>query len=333
MLESRKGISMLPISRRALGVSDLEVSPVGFGCWPISGVSTLDVSPVHSLATIHAALDAGVNMIDTAFSYGYAGEADRLLAEVLQHRRDDVLVASKVGSHYLPDRTRMVDGRPETLLAHAQQALQRLGIEQVDIMYLHQPDPGVPLAESAAAVLEIVQRGWARYAGVSNVSVEQLDEFHKVCPVIVVQPPFNMLQTDQVEQLRSFCGEHSIGIACYWALMKGLLAGKMGRGHQFDPRDKRLTYAVYQGEMWERAHDLLDELRKIAAELECTVAQLVIAWTIAQSGLTVALCGGKRPEQIQETAAAMQIDVSPAVLHRIDALRLLATDLGNGAAK
>jgi aryl-alcohol dehydrogenase-like predicted oxidoreductase len=306
--------------KRYLGPSDLAVSPVGLGCWPIAGVSTLDVNEQDSLATIHAALDAGINFIDTAYSYGYAGEADQLLAQVLKERRSEVVLASKVGSHYTPDKQRMVDGRPETLIEHTQQARQRLGVEQIDIMYLHQPDPHVPLAESATALREVIDRGWVRYAGVSNVNSQQLAEFHAVCPVIVVQPPFNMLQREAVDDILPFCQAHSIGIACYWALMKGLLAGKMARDHQFDSRDRRLTYEVYQGAAWQRAQDLLDQLRAMASELDCTVAQLVVAWTVAQPGITSALCGAKRPEQIQETAAAMRLHMDAELLAQINGL-------------
>jgi methylglyoxal reductase len=306
------------VLRRPLGRTDLMVSPVGFGCWPIAGVSSLGVNDSDSLATIQAALESGINFIDTAFSYGYDGEADRLLAQALTGHRADVVLASKVGSHYDGDRQRVVDGRPETLLLHAEIAIERLGVDHVDIMYLHQPDPRVPLAESAAGIAEIVQRGWARYAGVSNVDLDQLQAFDAVCPVHIVQPPFNMLQQEAVSSILAFCQERHIAIAGYWVLMKGLLAGKLLRDHQFDPRDRRLTYAVYQGAAWERCQDLLDRLRALASELGCTVAQLVIAWTLAQPGVTVALCGAKRPEQIRETAAAMRVQLSPDELSQID---------------
>ena len=301
-----------------LGNSDLQVSRVGFGCWPIAGVSSLDVHDAASLATIEAALDAGINFFDTAFSYGYQGEADKLLGQVLRRRPEKVIVASKVGSHYDAHRRRIVDGRPETLLTNAQLAVQRLGLDRLDLIYLHEVDPHVPLAESAGAIAEIVRRGLARYAGVSNVTAEQLEIFQRVCPVVVVQPPFNMLQTGAVDGLREVCARHRIGLACYWVLMKGLLAGKLPRDHQFDPADRRLTYPIYQGEAWERSQDLLDNLRRLAAELQCTVSQIVIAWTLAQPGISVALCGAKRPEQIRETAAAMHLHLSQETLKRID---------------
>ncbi|MEZ6135400.1 MAG: aldo/keto reductase [Pirellulaceae bacterium] len=311
--------------RRQLGQSELHVSPVGFGCWPIAGVSSLDVNDQDSLATIHAAIDSGINFFDTAYSYGYAGESDRLLAKVLANRRTEVVVASKVGSHYRPDRQRIVDGRPETLIAHAQESVQRLEVEYIDVMYLHEVDPQVPLAESAGAIAEIVRRGLARYAGVSNVNLNQLQEFHTICPVVVVQPPFNILQTTPVDEIHDFCQSQQISIAAYWVLMKGLLAGKMHRDHQFDPADRRLTYAVYQGQAWDRAQDLLDLLRQTAVELECTVAQLVIAWTLQQPGITVALCGAKRPAQIVETAAAMPLELDASVLEAIYGWREVST--------
>ncbi len=308
---------------RTLGTSDLLVSSVGFGCWPIAGVSSLGVNDADSLATIHAALDAGINFIDTAFSYGYDGEADKLLSQVLRTRRAEVVLASKVGSHYDSQRVRIVDGRPETLVAHAKLACQRLGVERLDVIYLHEVDPRVPVADSAAGIAEIVGTGLAQCAGVSNVDAQQLAEFHAICPVVVVQPPYNMLQTEKVDAIRDFCLENDISIACYWVLMKGLLAGKLPRDHQFDPADRRLTYPIYQGQAWERSQDLLDHLRQLAMELDCTAAQLVIAWTLAQPGISVALCGAKRPSQILETAGAMGLKLSGDELSQIDAWRRL----------
>lgn len=307
-----------PLALRKLGTSDLWVSPVGFGCWPIAGISSLEVTDEWSLRTLHAAFDAGINFFDTAFSYGYDGEADRLLRRAFAGRRDRIVLASKVGSHYDQDRRRIVDGRPSTLIDQAEKILKRLDVEHLDLLYLHQPDPQVAIEESAAAIAEVVHRGWARYAAVSNVTASELKRFHEVCPVIAVQPPFNMLQQSDWLSIRDYCETHSIGAVCYWVLMKGLLAGKLARNHQFDPRDRRLTYDIYQGERWQRSQDFLDHLRELASSLNCTISQLVIAWTLAQPGVTVALCGAKRPDQIEETASAMQLKLSHEVLLQMD---------------
>ncbi|MFK7735755.1 MAG: aldo/keto reductase [Pirellulaceae bacterium] len=307
---------------RELGNSGLRVSAIGFGCWPIAGVSTLGTNEKDSLATIHAAIDHDINFIDTAYSYGYDGEADRLLVQVLRERRSEVVVASKVGQAFDSNRQRVVCGRPEVLLEHAQQSIERLEVEQLDILYLHCPDPDVPLQESAAAIAEALNQGIAKCAGVSNVDLQELREFHTICPVSVVQPPFNMLQQSAVLEIRNYCRDQNIAIANYWALMKGLLAGGMQRDHNFDPNDKRLTYEIFQGKAWERAQDFLDTLRSIAQELQCTVSQLVLLWTVRQPGITSALCGAKRPEQIMETAKTKKLfdaGVAPDIWQAIEA--------------
>lgn len=303
---------------RQLGTSDLIVSAVGFGCWPIAGISSLDVTEPWSVKTLHAAFDAGINFFDTAFSYGYEGEADRLLRIALSDRRDRIVLATKVGSHYDRHRQRIIDCRPATLIEQAAKILQRLDIEHIDLLYLHQPDPTVAIEESAGAIADIVARGWARYAAVSNVNADQLSRFHTTCPVIAVQPPYNMLQQCDWLAIRDYCLRHSLSAVCYWVLMKGLLAGKLQRGHKFNPRDRRLTYAIYQGEQWDRSQNFLDLLRGLSAEIRCTVSQLVIAWTIQQPGITVALCGAKRPEQIEETARAMSLRLDDTVMNQID---------------
>lgn len=284
----------------------------------MAGVSSLGVNDADSLATIHAALDAGINFFDTAYSYGYDGQADLLLAQVLRQRGAEMIVASKVGTHYDAQQRQVVDGRPATLLEHARRGCQRLGLERLDVIYLHTVDPQVPIAESAGAIAEIVKQGLARYAGVSNVDAQQLATFTADCPVIVVQPPFNMLQTEKVQAILPQCVDQQIAIAAYWVLMKGVLAGRMSREHQFDATDRRLNYPIYQGAAWQRTHDVLDRLHRLAADVNCTVAQLVIAWTLAQPGLTVALCGAKRPQQIQESAGAMQVELSHDALEQID---------------
>jgi aryl-alcohol dehydrogenase-like predicted oxidoreductase len=303
---------------RSLGKTSLRISSVGLGLWPISGISSLNVNDSDSMATIQAALDSGINFFDTAYSYGYDGCSDRLLAQAISGNRNQIVVATKVGTHYDSHRQRIIDGRPEILIQHARESIERLKIDKADIMYLHIPDPKVPLDESASAIAEIVDRGLAKFAGVSNVTLQQLQLFHQICPVAVVQPHFNMLQMDQVIQIRNFCHAQSISIACYWVLMKGLLAGKMPRDHQLDPEDRRRGYDIYQGQAWHRAQDLLDHLRKLAAERHCTVAQLVVAWTIAQPGISSALCGAKRAEQITETAQAMSLEISKSDLEQID---------------
>jgi aryl-alcohol dehydrogenase-like predicted oxidoreductase len=298
-------------SLRPLGRTDIRVSPVALGCWPIAGVSTLDVNDIDSVATIRAALDAGVNFLDTAYCYGPAGESETLIRQALEGvPRDEVVIASKGGIHYAAPqggaaRKQEQDARPETLARECDESLVRLGVDHVDLWYLHAPDPKTPLAESAGAVQRLVESGKARSAGLSNCTLPELQAFHAICPLAAVQLPYNMLQRDIEEGTIPWCREQGISVTAYWPLMKGLLAGRLAKDAALAEGDSRRNYPMYQGDEWERNQAFVDELRRIAAECGRTVAQVVVNWTIRQHGITSALCGAKRAWQIEETAGAM----------------------------
>lgn len=304
---------------RTLGRTGIGITPVAMGCWPIAGITSIDVTEGNSLRTLEAAADSGINFFDTAYCYGYEGESERLIASALGHRRDEFVIASKCGIHWGPDRKQQKDGRPETIRRECEESLARLGTDRIDLYYLHAPDPDVPVAESAGAMRELLDAGKVRSVGVSNFSnVSLYDDFHAVCPITASQPPYNMLQRDIEADQIPWCVAHDVSVIVYWPLMKGFLAGKLSRDHQWDPKDGRKKYPIFQGEQWTKTHDFVDKLRVIAADLDCTVAQLVVAWTIQRSGITAALCGAKRPEQITETAAAMSLSLGDEPLAAID---------------
>ena len=306
------------MKRRSLGQSNISVSPVALGCWPITGLTTLHANRTDSLKTIRTAIDAGISFLDTAYAYGIHGESEQMIGEVVRDCRDDVVIATKGGLHRV-GTGQAHDARPDTIRRECEESLQRLNTDRVELYYLHAPDPDVPIAETAGAISGLIQEGKVLTAGASNVNVEQLDEFHAACPLSAVQPHFNMLQQDIENDIAPWCRERSISLCVYWPLMKGLLAGKLPRDHQFDPRDGRAKYPMFQGEEWQKNQDFLDDLKQIAAEEERTVAQLVVAWTISRPGITAALCGAKRDWQIQETAAAMSVELNETTLAAIDA--------------
>jgi aryl-alcohol dehydrogenase-like predicted oxidoreductase len=298
--------SEIDSDRRRLGRSNIEVSSVSLGCWPIAGVTSLDVNDADSIATVRASLAAGANFLDTAYCYGPNGESETLIRRALEgHARSEAVIATKGGIHYLPTGKQAQDARPETLLRECDESLQRLGVDHVELYYLHSPDPNVPVAESAGAIQRLVDAGKTLTAGASNCSLEQLKEFHAVCPLSAVQLPYNMLQRDIEKETVPWCRAEGISVAAYWPLMKGLLAGKIGTETQLAEGDNRKGYPMYQGEEFERNQAFVAKLRDIAAELGRTVAQVAINWTISQPGITTALCGAKRAWQIEETAAAM----------------------------
>ncbi|MCA9178229.1 MAG: aldo/keto reductase [Planctomycetales bacterium] len=304
---------------RSLGSTPMQVSAVAMGCWPIAGMTSLNVTREQSLSTLRAARESGINFFDTAYCYGPDGESERMIGEVLGAERDEVVIATKAGISWNPDGSRRLDAKPETIKRHFRESCRRLGAERVDLFYLHAPDPGLPIEDSAGAFRELYDEQQVRAVGVSNVSLEQLRAFDQVCPVHCVQPPYNMLQREIERDLLPWCHERDIAVCVYWPLLKGLLAGKLPRDHVFAPQDGRAKYPMFQGEQWQRNQDLVDDLRPIAGELGCSVATLVVAWTIGQPNITTALCGAKRPDQIQESAAAMSLQLDESVRNKIAA--------------
>jgi aryl-alcohol dehydrogenase-like predicted oxidoreductase len=310
------------VERRKLGTTGIRVSPVALGAWPIAGMTSVDVNDRDSLATIEACFEVGVNFIDTAYCYGATGESERLIARAISGRRDQVVLATKGGIEWAFDvsgnRQQVVDGRPATLRRHCEESLRRLDTDRVELLYLHAPDPKTPLAESAGELKRLLDEGKTRAVGVSNVGVDQLDAFHRVCPLSAFQPPYNMLQREIEAASLPWCREHRISVMVYWPLMKGLLAGKMRRDHVFDSKDGRAKYPMFQGDEWQKNQDFVDVLRGIAEAMGRTVADVVVNWTIHRPGIAAALCGAKRPEQLRETAAAMSWQLSAEQLATID---------------
>jgi aryl-alcohol dehydrogenase-like predicted oxidoreductase len=289
---------------RTLGKSGINVSPVALGCWPIAGVTTIDVNDADSIATIAACFDLGINHLDTAHVYGRNGESENLIRRALGTRRDEMVIATKCGVHYEGD-TMVTDGRPAQLRRECEESLRRLGTDRVELLYLHSPDNNVPIEESAAALRQLQAAGKTITVGASNCSLEQFQAFHAICPLAAVQLPYNMLQREIEQQTIPWCRANKISVTVYWPLMKGLLADKLPRDGKLDPRDKRRTYPIYHAEQWQKNQHFLASLREAAALSGHTVAQLVINWTIHQPDITAALCGAKRPWQITETAGAM----------------------------
>jgi len=304
---------------RPLGTTGLSISPVALGCWPISGMTSLGVTERDSLATLAACLELGVNFFDTAYCYGAHGESEKLIAKAFAGKRDRVVIATKGGIHWGPDGKQVKDGRPATLRRQCEESLVRLATDRVELLYLHAPDPNTPLSESAGELKRLMEEGKTLSVGVSNFSLMQLEEFQAVCPITAFQPPYNMLMRQIEADTLPWCIEHGVNVMVYWPLMKGLLAGKIPRDFVFQPGDGRAKYPMFQGEEFQKNLDFLDELRTIADEAGKTVSQVVVNWTIHQPGITSALCGAKRPEQIAETAGGMGWKLSEAQFAKIDA--------------
>jgi aryl-alcohol dehydrogenase-like predicted oxidoreductase len=304
---------------RPLSTTGLQVSEVALGCWPIAGLTSSGTSDAQSIATIQACFDLGVNHLDTAYMYGLDGESERLIARAIVGRRDEVVLATKCGLHWSPDGVRSHDARPETLRRECDESLCRLATDRVEVLYLHAPDKNVPVAESAGALRRLRDEGKVRAVGASNLSVAQLEEFSAECPIAAFQPPYNMIMRQIENDTLPWCRERGVAVLVYWPLMKGLLAGKVARDHIFGPDDNRRKYPMFLGEERRKNHDLVDRLAAIAQAAGRSVVELVVNWTVHQPGITAALCGAKRPDQIRQCAGGSGWQLSAEELAEIDA--------------
>ncbi len=291
--------------RRRLGQSDLEVAPVALGCWPLAGITSGAMSDDAAVAVVEAAIDAGINHLDTAFAYGRGGESELRVGRALRGRRDSVVLASKVGVYWDEQGVLQRTGRPERLRRQFEESLHRLETDHVELLYFHAPADDAPLADSAGLFRDLLAEGKTRAVGVSNLTVEQMQAFAAECAFDACQVRYNRLQREIEADVLPWCRTHQVSIVAYEPLAMGLLTGKFSRNHVFAEGDWRRQSPLFMGEAWAKNLDEVDRLRLVAKAFGCSVAQLAVAWTIAQPGVTAALCGAKQPEQIRDTAQAM----------------------------
>jgi aryl-alcohol dehydrogenase-like predicted oxidoreductase len=209
----------------------------------------------------------------------------------------------------MPPRRQVVDGRPDRIRAEVGESLRRLGTDHLDLLYLHAPDPQVPLDESAGELARLLAAGTARAIGVSNVSLAQLEVFAAACPLSACQMHFNMLQREIEREILPWCRSREVATIVYWPLMKGLLAGTMQRGHVFPQTDSRHKYPMFNGAEFDKNLDFVDRVRPIAARLACSLPDLVLAWTAEQPGITSVLFGATSPEQVAINTGALAVDL------------------------
>ncbi len=289
---------------RRLGTSDLWVTPVALGCWPLAGITSGAMTDEAAVGVIEAALDAGVNHLDTAYAYGRDGESERRIGQAIRGRHEQVVLATKVGVYWDPAGALQLTGQPQMLRQHFEESLQRLVVDQVDLLYCHAPAQDVPLADTAGFFRQMLTEGKTRAVGVSNLSVDQLEIFRAECPIVACQMRYNWLQREIEADILPWCREHQVSVIAYEPLALGLLTGKFDRDHDFAEDDWRRRSLLFSGEAWTKSLDEVERLRTIAANFRCTLPQLAVGWTISRPGVTAALCGAKRPKQIRETAQA-----------------------------
>jgi methylglyoxal reductase len=313
----------------------MRASVVGLGTWAIGGGSVWGSEPddSQSVRAIQAAIDAGVNLIDTAPAYGF-GRSERLVGQAIRGRRDQVLLATKCGlwwedrrgSFFGPfDGKRLFRSlRPETLQIELDNSLRRLSVNTIDLYQVHWPaiEPDkTPIGETMACLQQFVQQGKIRAIGVSNVSPDELREY-VARGAVSCQSRYNLLWRQVERDILPLCTELGVGFLAWSTLEQALLTGHVGVDRAFQPKEYRSNYdwnPWFRPDNRRRVLALLEGWQDLARKYRCTLAQLVIAWTVSRPEVTVALCGARRPEQAVENAGGADIDLEAADLRRIEA--------------
>jgi aryl-alcohol dehydrogenase-like predicted oxidoreductase len=313
---------------REIGSSGLRASTVGLGTWAIGGWMWGGTDEAASVAAVRASIDAGVSLIDTAPAYGM-GRSEEIVGKAIAGRRDAVVLATKCGLVWHTDRgNHFFDqaGKPvhrylgRDSIAHELDAsLRRLGTDHIDLYITHWQDPTTPVAETMDALETLKLAGKIRAIGASNLSPTDLKAYVAAGTLDAIQEQFSMVHRDIEAEIVPLCLQHGVSILSYSSLALGLLTGKIGPDRTFEGDDLRITDPRFSVENRGRAVAFAEEVRPVAAAHGASVAEMVIAWTLRQPGVTFALCGARNPEQARENARAGALVLDAADLDRIDA--------------
>ncbi len=302
---------------RKLG--QLEVSAIGLGCMGMSEFyGSRDEE--EAIATLHRAIELGVNFIDTADMYGpFTNE--ELVGRAIEDRRDQVVLATKFGNVRTADGGwGGVNGKPEYVKQCCDASLQRLGIEVIDLYYQHRVDPTVPIEETIGAMAALVQSGKVRYLGMSEAAPETMRRAQSVHPITALQTEYSLWSREPEDELLPTVRELGIGFVPYSPLGRGFLTGAFQSPDDFAADDYRSHSPRFQGENFAKNLDVVNSVKAIAQEKGITPAQLALAWLLAQGDDIVPIPGTKRRSYLEENTAAVEVVLSQAELDRIDAV-------------
>lgn len=302
-------------------------SRIGLGCMSLSHAYGVAPAPEAGLAFLRAALDQGVEMLDTATLYG-AGRNEELVGKALAGRRDEVLLASKCGLFIDENGVKRIDGRPKTLRAQVDASLQRLGVDHIDLYYLHRWDKTVPIGESVAALAEMVTSGKIGAIGLSEVSVDRLREAQQVAPIAAVQNEYSLWSRNPELGMLEETRASGVALVAFSPVARGFLSAGVSDPGLFPEKDIRRNMPRFQSEHWAANAALLPSWHALAAEAECTPAQLALAWLRSRGEHVIPIPGTTQLSHFLENQAASDLSISADILNR--AGTLINTDTVSG---
>jgi methylglyoxal reductase len=314
---------------RPIGQSGIQASVTGFGAWAIGGWMWGGADQDDAIRAIRASIEHGITLIDTAPAYGL-GLSEEIVGKAIAGCRDRVVLATKCGLAWHTSKGRLFfeqAGRPvyrylgaESIRHELEASLKRLGTDYIDLYQTHWQDSTTPIEETMAALMDLKRQGKIRAIGVSNVTVDELREYQRFGPIDADQERYSLIDRGHEAALIPYCRERGIAMLAYSPLAHGLLTGKIGPERVFRGDDLRRTDPRFSPGMRAKVGAMLDRIRPIAESRGITLAQLAIAWTVAQPGVTHALVGARDPRQAAENARAGAIELTGAEIREIDAV-------------
>lgn len=314
---------------RTLGSSDMKVSVISQGSWAIGGPWAHgwgEVDDQESLRTIRKSIDTGINFIDTANVYGL-GHAEEIIGEAIQGKRDKVFLATKFGAIVDAAGNITWDGSPAHMAKECEKSLKRMKTDRLDLLQVHWPIAGTPIAETMEGFNRLIQQGKLRYAGVCNFNKTQMEEALRYGKLVSLQLRYNLLERDMEEDVIPFCIANGIGIQVYGPLAHGLLAGEFKLGDKLKADDWRSRYTLFQPATFEKIMGVLEGLLPIGKSHNRNLADLAINWVLNRRGVSTALVGMTHPWQVDENLKAVDFKLSEQDLAEIERV-IRGADLG-----
>ena len=307
------------MNKRRLGTQGLETSALGLGCMGMSEFyGTADEG--EAIATIHRALELGVNFLDTADAYG-PFKNERLVGRAIKDRRDEVVLATKFGSVRNEQGERLgIRGDREYVLAACNASLERLGTEHIDVYYQHRVDPNTPIEETVGAMAELVEQGKVRYLGLSEAAAETIRRAHAVHPISALQTEYSLWTRDVEDEILPAIRELGIGLVAYSPLGRGFLSGRIHSVDDLEASDFRRANPRFQGENFQKNLDLVERVEELAASKGCTAAQIALAWVLTQGEDIVPIPGTTRVKNLEENVSALDVELSDEELRDLEAV-------------